>query len=292
MAGESLSPRHRIELKCPECGHSQFEPAMVISTQCQACRANFQVDDGKVVQRPRSIARLAKPRRDSDPIPELPPPPPPAPLRITPRVPARRHVLWRLLFPPKPPRQISCFDCGHHYTAAAEAQSSQCPRCCCYVSLLDYKIDGPWHRRIQTRGNVVILKSGSVSGCAIQCHDLTVFGELGSAVDCSGDLFIRSRGHGKVIGTVQCRHLRIDRGARVEFFHPVTAASVTIAGQARGQIFCGGIVTLEKRAHLQGFVRAAGIVVKSGAKHTGTLEISQDGATVQDTRLEDTRRKT
>jgi len=264
---------------------------MVISTQCHGCRANFQVHDGKAVVRPRPITRLAKPRRDSDPVPEPPPPPPPAPpFRSVPDVPSLRQRLLRLLFPPKPPREISCFDCGHHYTAAAEAQSSQCPRCCCYVSLLDYVIDGPWNRRIQTRGNVVILKSGTVSGCALQCHHLTVLGELGSSVDCSGDLTIR--GHGKVMGTVKCQHLRIQRGARVEFFHPVTAASATIAGQARGQIFCAGTVTLEKRSHLQGFIRAGAIVVKSGAKHTGTLEISTPGTNVNVPSLEEPRRKT
>ena len=248
---------------------------MVISTQCHGCRANFQVLDGKAVVRQRPTARLAKPRRDSDPEP--PPPPPPAPLyRSAPNAPTLRQRLLRFLFPPKPPREISCFDCGHHYTAAAEAQSSQCPRCCCYVSLLDYQIDGPWNRRIQTRGNVVILKGGMVSGCVIQCHHLSVLGELASPVDCSGDLLIR--GHGKVMGTVKCQHLRIQRGARVEFFHPVTAASASIAGQVRGQIFCTGTVTLERRTHLHGFIRAAAIIVKPGAKHTGTLEISQAAA--------------
>ncbi|MEI7912602.1 MAG: polymer-forming cytoskeletal protein [Verrucomicrobiota bacterium] len=289
MVGESPSPRQRIELTCPECGHTQFEPAMVISTQCHGCRANFQVQDGKAVVRKRPITRLAKPRRDSDPIPELPPPPPATPFRSVPDVPTLRQRLLRLLFPPKPPREISCFDCGHHYTAAAEAQSSQCPRCCCYVSLLDYVIDGPWNRRIQTRGNVVILKSGSVSGCAVQCHHLSVLGELGSAVDCSGDLTFR--GHGKVMGTVKCQHLRIQRGARVEFFHPVTATTATIAGHVRGQIFCAGAVTLEKRARLQGFIRAAAIIVKPGAKHTGTLEISRPAGTPDEPRQPDSRPK-
>lgn len=278
MVGESPSPRQRIELTCPECGHIQFEPAMVISTQCQACRANFQVHDGKPVTRQKPATRLAKPKREADPPPEPPPPPPPPgpPFQSTPPAPPRRNRLLRFLFPPKPPREISCFDCGHQYTAAAEAQSSQCPRCCCYVSLLDYKIDGPWNRRIQTRGDVTILKSGVVSGCSIQCHNLTVIGELGCAVDCSGDLVIR--GHGKVIGTVTCRQLRIERRAHVEFFHPVRATGINIAGHARGQFFCSGSITLEKRARLQGFIRAASIVVKSGAKHTGTLEISQADA--------------
>ncbi|KAB2639439.1 MAG: polymer-forming cytoskeletal protein, partial [Verrucomicrobia bacterium] len=283
MVGDSPSPRQRIELTCPECGHTQFEPAMVISTQCHGCRTHFQVRDGKAVVRQRSTVRLAKPQRESDPIPE--PPPPPPPLRRVPALPTLRQRVLRWLFPPKPPREIACFDCGHHYTAAAEAQSSQCPRCCCYVSLLDYQIDGPWNRRIQTRGNVLILKGGVVSGCVIQCHHLTVLGELASPVDCSGDLLFC--GHGKVMGSVKCQHLRIRRGARVEFFHPVTVASASIAGHVRGQFFCAGTLTLERRARLQGFIRAAAISVKPGANHIGTLEISQPDASQQDSRHED-----
>ncbi len=249
---------------------------MVVSTQCHGCRANFQVQDGKAVIRQSPNIRLAQPQLDSDPIPEPPPQKPSPPSLSPPPAPVPRHPLLRFFLRPKPPREILCFDCGHNYTAAAEAQSSQCPRCCCYVSLLDYKIGVAWNRRIQTRGNVTILKSGSVSGAGIQCHNLTVLGELGSSVECSGDIVIR--GHGKVIGKVTCRQLRIERGARVEFLHPITATSAYIDGKARGQITCIGTITLEKRAHLQGFVRASAIIVKPGAKHTGTFEILQADA--------------
>ena len=47
MADET--PRHRIEVACPECGETQAEPALVVSTQCRSCRANFQVREGKGV---------------------------------------------------------------------------------------------------------------------------------------------------------------------------------------------------------------------------------------------------
>ena len=52
----------------------------------------------------------------------------------------------------------------HVHKAVAEAQSSQCPRCSSYISLRDYQINEPWNRRIQTRGDVLIDKSGVVSG--------------------------------------------------------------------------------------------------------------------------------
>ncbi len=264
--------RHRIEVACPECGHLQVEPALVVSTQCRACGANFQVKDGKGVVRTRPVTRLAAPRKSTDPEPE---PPPRAKiqlaLRTGPSGPPPRSFLMRLIHPVKPPRSVTCFNCGHTYSAIAEAQSSQCPKCSGYVSLLDYDITEYWNRRIQTRGNVVIQKSGSVAGTTVRCHNLTVLGELAGSVECSGDLVIRS--HGKIIGTVQCRNLRIEKGARVEFLNPVTATSASIDGQVRGQISCTGAVTLEKRAHLHGLVRTSSLIVKAGAKHTGTIEM-------------------
>ena len=264
--------RHRIELECPECGHSQLEPAMVISTQCRACRANFQVVDGKAVTRQRATTRLARTRPETSPLQAASPAPSPSP--IPKKVePAPRHPLLRLFFRQKPPREVTCFSCGHVHKAVPEAQSSQCPRCSSYISLQDYEIIEPWNRRIQTRGNVVIQKTGVVSGITIQCHHLTVLGELAGSVECSGDLIIRS--HGKILGKVSCRQLRVERGARVEFLNPVTAASAYIDGNVRGQISCTGSITLEKRAHLQGLVKTASLVVKAGAKHTGTIEMVQ-----------------
>lgn len=265
--------RHRIEVACPECGHTQMEPALVISTQCRACRAHFQVKDGKGVVRTRPVTRLAPPRKDSEPDPPLPPvqKPPPFP-RKNPTTPPRRPFLLRLFRPVKPPREVLCFGCAHTFNAIAEAQSSQCPKCGRYVSLVDYDIAEAWNRPIQTRGNVIIRKIGSVTGTTIRCHHLTVLGELACSVECSGDLIIRSPG--KIVGSLKCRNLRIEKGVRVEFLNPVTAESASIDGHVRGQISCTGPVTLEKRAQLHGLVRTSSLIVKPGAKHTGTIEMT------------------
>lgn len=265
--------RHRIEVTCPECGKVQSEPALVVSTQCRACRANFQVREGKGVVRNRPVTRLAKPRKDSDIEPDpIPAAPKTSPfLRQGPAVPPPRSLLMRLFNPSKPPREVTCFTCGHHYTTSGEAQSSQCPKCSGYVSLLNYEINEPWNRRIQTCGDVTITKSGIVSGVTLQCHNLIVLGELAGSVDCSGDLIIRS--HGRIIGKVNCKNLRVEKGARVEFLNPVTATTAFIDGDVRGQISCTGPVTLEKRAHLQGLVRTTSLIVKAGAKHSGTIEV-------------------
>lgn len=268
--------RHRIEVACPECGHTQQEPALVISTQCRSCRANFRVVDGKGLVRSQPVARFAKLRKDGEL--DVPPPRPsekPS-VRVGQQAPPPRSFLKRLLIPRKPLREVPCFGCGHLFTAVGEAQSSQCPKCGAYISLIDHEINDAWNRRIETRGNVVIRKSGSVSGTTIRCHDLTVNGKLAGSVECSGNLVIRS--DGRIIGNVHCRTLRIENGARVEFLNPVHAESASISGEVRGQIFCSGTVTLEKRARLHGLVRTTSLIVKPGARHDGTIEVIQPSA--------------
>jgi cytoskeletal protein CcmA (bactofilin family) len=266
--------RHRIEVACPECGHKQLEPALVISTQCRACLAGFQVHAGKAVARTKPVTRLAKPKPEAEisAEPEHLPPRPVVIFHREPSAPPPRPFWRRLLLPSNPPRQVTCFSCKHAYTTAAEAQSTQCPRCSGYISLIDYEITSPWNRRIQTCGDVVIRKTGSVSGASIQCHNLTVLGSLAGPVECTADLVICSQG--KITGTVRCRHLHVRRGAHVEFLHPVSADSALIEGNVRGQITCAGVITLAKKAHLQGLVRAASLVIKPGAKHTGTIEMT------------------
>lgn len=264
--------RHRIEVSCPECGHSQVEPALVISTQCRSCRSHYQVQDGKGIPRPRPVTRLAAPRPPGEQAPAAQAAtPPPEPPRLKPGPARPRSLLRRLLHPSRPPREVICFACGHRFPTVADAQSSQCPKCSGYVSLLDYEITEPWNRRIETRGNVLIRKTGKVAGVTVRCHQLTVLGELAGSVECSGDLVIRS--HGRIVGTVRCRTLRVEKGARVEFLNPVHAEAAVIDGQVRGQITCTGAVTLQKRAHLHGLVRTSSLVVKPGARHTGTIEM-------------------
>jgi len=271
MADEPV--RQRIEMACPVCGSIQLEPALVISTHCRACRAHFQVRDGKGVPRNIQTARFAVPRTETEPHNGVLPPlaSPALTLRKGPTTPPPRSFLMRLLNPTKPPRHINCFNCGHGFQTSGEAQSTQCPKCSGYVSLLNYEITERWNRAVETSGDVVIHKSGAVSGATIRCHHLTVLGTLSGTVECSGDLIIRT--NGKIIGDMRCQNLRVEKKSRIEFLHPVTATSATIDGTVRGQISCSGSVTLEKKAHLQGLVRTSSLVLKSGAKHTGSIEM-------------------
>jgi len=266
MADEPLS--HRIRIECPECGNYQLEPAMVVSTQCRNCRTGISVIDGKGVVRKTTTARFAKTPPDS-----VSPPPEPkaAPVIAPPKKRSLGEILQRLLNPPAPPRQLTCFDCRHEFTASGNAQSSQCPKCCGYLSLLDHEIAGPFERSIKTCGNVIIRKNGIFNAASLICRDLTLFGSIHCPVVCSGDLIIRT--HAKINFPVRCRSLIVEKGARVEFLGTIRAESSRIRGIARGQLVCDGTVTLEKRSQFHGLVRTTSLVAEPGAHHFGTVEI-------------------
>jgi cytoskeletal protein CcmA (bactofilin family) len=239
---------------------------MVISTICRECRFHMDIRDGKPVLRPKHATRLASAGKPPVQHPTV------APAISKKTVIDSPMSFFRNFFRKVPvKRTVDCYHCQKSFEVVPDAQSSQCPKCGGYISLRDYEVDHAWRRRIQTRGDVTILKGGSILGVNVQCHHLTVLGKLAASVDCSGTLCIRS--HGKIIGNVHCRELRVERGAEVEFQGDVHAEKAYIDGQVRAQITCSGTITLEKKAHLQGLARAGGLVVKAGAKHTGLMEV-------------------
>lgn len=241
---------------------------MVISTLCRSCGLHMDIRDGKPVVRPKHATRLASPgkpplqhhapvvARDAGPKPAK----------------SSGNGFFRKIFHrERPQRNVECYHCQRLFDVVPDAQSSQCPKCGGYISLRDYEIDQAWRRRIQTRGDVKILKEGSIVGVKVQCHDLIVLGLLAAPVDCSGVLCIRS--HGKIVGNVRCAELRVERGAEVEFQGDVHAGKAYIDGRVKAQLTCTGTIILEKKAQLQGLARAGGLVVKAGAKHSGLMEI-------------------
>jgi cytoskeletal protein CcmA (bactofilin family)/ribosomal protein S27E len=273
------SARHRLDVTCPECGHTQSEPSAAVSTVCRGCGVNFKIEGGKAIARAKHGAIPSRPSPLEAEIEEQhlvsrpvipfqktePVPPPPV------------HPLLRLFKKPPQPREVVCSRCGRVHFAPASAQSAQCPGCGAYISLRDYEIIDRWNRRIETRGNVVIAKGGALTGVPVVCHNLTVFGELSAPVECSGELVIRHTG--RIPCAVHCRTLRVERGAKVEFLQTVHAEDVVIDGNVTGHIRCTGTLTLEKRAFLQGLVQAARLVSKKGARHQGSMEILAPGDT-------------
>jgi len=278
MAGEPQ--RERIELVCPECGQSQLEPALVVSTVCRSCRAHLQVRDGRAIRRAQSITRIAKLDADGHPVlvdsgsATQPISGEPTPIGRKPLLrpaPAKPHWWRKWWFRPKPMREICCLGCGNLYPVVPGVQSSQCPKCCTYASFTNHLVEIPVNRRIETRGNVVIQKKGRYYGPILMCHDLQVLGELDAPVECTGELWFRR--NARITHPMHCGLLRVPRGVKVEFLHPVTTRDARIGGEVRGEITCTGQATFERKSRFLGLVRASKLDLKPGARHEGSTEM-------------------
>lgn len=209
----------------------------------------------------------------SRPTDEDPEPPPaaetPRPAKSTRR--RATELLEKWLRPEPPKRAVLCIECGREFQAPAAADTTNCPKCGCYMSLRDFVIDGLWDDRIETRGNVTILRKGKVNAPPILCHHLTIRGSLETSATCSGDLAIRVSARFRT--KLRCAKLLVQKRARVEFIHPVETGEAVIDGSVTGSIRALGTVTLLKRSRLRGNITATRLILKPGATHTGTLRI-------------------
>ena len=167
-------------------------------------------------------------------------------------------------------RLIRCFDCSEEHEILADSTSALCPHCGSYISLENKDIREQINSRIQTRGNVFVHKKGYVNGITIQCHNLTIEGEIEGGAECSGDFIIRKTG--KIKGPVSSDRVVIERRAEVDFMSTVQAREVVIDGHVTGSVDCKKLV-LKKRATLDGDLKVASLSVEEGAKHTGNIEM-------------------
>src|SRR4030095_10890761 len=94
----------KVLVVCPQCGHSQHEPAAAYSSNCKKCRHYFRLED---VLRP--AAKTAK--TDS----------------AKSAAEAGRDL-----------RPVTCFQCGTALAVSPSAQSTMCKRCSSHLDLRDY----------------------------------------------------------------------------------------------------------------------------------------------------------
>ena len=168
-------------------------------------------------------------------------------------------------------REVACFECGDTHPANIRANSTQCRNCGRLISLENREVREPLSSRIQTRGDVHIFKKGIVHGESIQCHNLIVEGDFTGDAECSGDLTLRRSG--KIAGKITCKHLRVEKRAKIEFLNSVVMEECRIDGLVTGHLACRGLLALEKKATLTGNIKVGRLTVAEGAKHTGQIQM-------------------
>ena len=279
-------------LACPHCEQEQIEPGLAISTFCRSCGKHFQIENGVALPPfgagdpgPRFRSTVVEGDGSIGPGFDLDEPGDTSSSESEPVAPTAKRSFFGFIrslqsadddsAPVEPEKKpIRCFECGHIHEVSVAASSTQCARCSLYISLSDVHIREQYSRNIRTRGDVTIYRKGSVVGCEIACHNLNIMGRISGSVDCSGNATFKNSG--KVIGSMHCKHIIVDKKCEVDFPQGIIAESADIYGVVRGDILCSGTVHIFKTGSVLGDATAKAIVMKDGGVLTGQMNIQHD----------------
>jgi len=232
----------KISVACPYCHATQQEPEHVRSTFCRKCGSH--IDLGGRAKTSFSSKTEAPGLMD----------------RLN-RILHREQV-----------RQINCLYCTAQQKVSSLASSGSCVVCGHYLDFRDFKIDGNFSKNIETHGTLTITRTGELSSPRAACTAAVVIGKLNGNLVCSTTAHIRTRG--RMIGSIEARHLIIDRQADVEFVRPLHVGAAEINGKISARIFADSVL-INKNGALEGTVTAKSIQIERGGIFHGDLIIGQ-----------------
>ena len=129
----------KVLVTCPQCGHTQHEPASAYSSRCRQCQQYFRLED---VRAAKSSSSRAEPSPG----------------------------------PPREMRRITCFQCGTDLEVAPTAQSTMCKRCSAHLDLKDHQISSAVSKNFRTKGRIVIEEGGFLFNTETTAHEAVVKG--------------------------------------------------------------------------------------------------------------------
>src|ERR1043166_9048881 len=160
--------------------------------------------------------------------------------------------------PPQPPKpviaqkQVRCFQCGTELEVPVAAASTMCKRCSSYVDLADYHITQTTSKNFRTYGRLVVEEKGYLLNTDSRVADAAIKGSLSGA----GRLVVPAG-----------NHFRWQEALRI--------GGAEIAGELVATLHSAGTVLLKSSARLFGALRAATLVIESGAIFVGAVRVGR-----------------
>lgn len=176
-------------------------------------------------------------------------------------------------------RSVACFECGQEQQISASAASTICSACNGYISLRDVHVRNDSRQKIKTRGDVTIHKKASLHGSSLACHDLEVLGTLSGGVQCTGQASFSS--DCRILGVFSCASLIVNKRSKIHFLQPVYAHEIVVSGEATGDFYCSGNVTVKKNGFLRGELIARSVSVEPGGRLDASFRVSSQEAVPQ-----------
>jgi len=166
-----------------------------------------------------------------------------------------------------------CFECNGRREVGRNATSTICPLCGAYIDLQDYKIVGSYSRSIRTRGSLVITPKGDLNSNRAICETAEIQGHMRGSLICATVLRIKLKG--KLSGSLESKHVIIDKKSEVELVRPLRGELIEVEGAMSGRILSSGKVVVKKGGVLRGTVNAKSFLVDRGGEFSGEMSIGQ-----------------
>lgn len=174
-------------------------------------------------------------------------------------------------------RAVVCWHCQTHFQALPNAPECQCPQCQQTLSLADEVVMDQSVRRIQTQGELRLLKDGFLVAGDSCCGTLRLMGgSFAGRVRCSGEARVEAT-ETSVPGELTCEKLVVAKKTSVIFDKPLSCAEAEIQGSFQGELICSGVVRLGKDAHLAGHCRARALNMESGSVLAASVSLTGAG---------------
>jgi len=240
-----VAAKGRVEVQCPHCGNIQLEPELAKSTYCRKCSGYIQIAKGGRA---------------------------PGPLPASPKEPTLFEKVEGLLGVQRT-FVARCFECNGRREVGRNATSTICPLCGAYIDLQDYKIVGSYSRSIRTRGSLVITSKGDLNSNRAICETAEIQGHMRGSLICATILRIRLKG--KLSGSLESKHVIVDKKSEVELVRPLRGELIEVEGIVSARILSSGKVVVKKGGVLRGTVNAKSFSVDRGGHFSGELTIGQ-----------------
>ncbi|HXJ56759.1 MAG TPA: polymer-forming cytoskeletal protein [Verrucomicrobiae bacterium] len=234
----------KVLVVCPQCGHTQHEPAAAYSSNCKKCRHYFRLED---VLRPAAKTPAA-------------PAAPAGPGR--PRAEPSREL-----------RQVTCFQCGTALEVSPSAQSTMCKRCSSHLDLRDYHISSAVSKNFRTRGRFVVEEGGYVFNTESVVAEAVIKGRfLGKLV---AERSLEIHRSAEIKGTFKTGNLIIPATGLFRWHEPLLLGGADIAGEVVATVKAVGLVVLRSTARWFGDLEAGQLQVENGAVVVGRMKIGK-----------------
>jgi cytoskeletal protein CcmA (bactofilin family)/RNase P subunit RPR2 len=225
--------QEKLLVVCPECGHTQHEPAAAYSSNCKKCRHHFRLSD--LLKAASKTAAKTQPE-------------------------TRRDV-----------RRVSCFQCGTPLEVSPTAQSTMCKRCSSHLDLRDYHITNAVSKNFRTRGRFVVEEGGYVFNTETVVADAVIKGRFLGKLVAEQSLEIHRTA--EIKGTFNTGNLIIPANSLFRWPELIAVGGADLAGELIANLKSTGRVIVRSTARLFGNVEAASLEVENGAIVVGRMNI-------------------